>query len=471
MLTDSQNKKWLRCLDIIRDNIGEEKFKMWFECAKPLAYDEDSHVLTIELPSTFYCELYEDDFYNILSKALMKEFGTNVRLSYETKIIAGDNDSKVKLQSSGQSHTISSKFIKSRQTPANPNVNKEIITDIDPQLNPSLSFENYCVGESNKLAYTIADHIASKPFNSHFNPFFLYGDVGIGKTHLIQAIGIRVKELYPTKKVLFTTARLFQNIYVQAALDGKVPDFIRWFQQIDVLLIDDLQELAGKTKTTNDALFPIYNHLHQNGKQLVFTCDRPPMELDGIADRIIDRFKWGITERLPKPDLALRKNILAFKARKNGLELPQDVIDLIAENATESIREIEGIVLGILTRSIMHNAPITKELAMEVMKNSIKQVEKKHINFDMIVETTAEYFGLNPDVIFSKSRVRDIADARQIIMYLAHNLIGLSSKAIGSKLNREHTTVLHGISSIEDRMPYVKELNDAISSIESELKK
>ena len=239
---------------------------------------------------------------------------------------------------------------------------------------------------------------------------------------------------------------------------------------MDVLLIDDLQELSHKDGTAN-VLFPIFNHLHQNGKALVFTCDRPPMELDGIADRLIDRFKWGITEQLPKPDLALRKKILTFKASKNGLNLPAEVIDLIAERATGSVRELEGIVMGIYLRSINLNAPITLQLAQEVMQHSIKKVEQKTINFDMIVEATAEFYRLNPDVIFSKSRVRDIADARQVIMYLCHKLTSLSSSAIGQKLNRRHATVLHGISAINDRLPYAKELSVAVEKIEEDLRR
>ncbi len=238
---------------------------------------------------------------------------------------------------------------------------------------------------------------------------------------------------------------------------------------MDVLLIDDLQELSHKDGTAN-VLFPIFNHLHQNGKALVFTCDRPPMELDGIADRLIDRFKWGITEQLPKPDLALRKKILTFKASKNGLNLPSDVIDLIAESATNSVRELEGIVMGIYLRSIKLNVPITLQLAQEVMQHSVKKTEQKIINFDMIVEATADYYKLNPDVIFSKSRIRDIADARQVIMYLCHKLTSLSSSAIGQKLNRRHATVLHGISTITDRLPYTKELSLAIEKIEEDLK-
>lgn len=468
-MTEDLKQKWAKCLEIINDNIGQQRTDTWFRCARPIKYEAKK--LVLGLPSYFYYEKYEDDFIDLLSTTLRKVFGEDVKLDYQIGIIGNDDASNVILQSPQQSHAIKSKFVRSTQSsfPLDEGKNNAA-PDFDPQLNESLTFENYCVGESNRLPYTIAEYIANNPANNDFNPFFLYGEVGVGKTHLIQAIGIRIKERNPRAKVLFISLRQFQNLMATAHIQKKIPSFLNWFQQMDVLLIDDLQELSNKDGTAN-VLFPIFNHLHQNGKTLVFTCDRPPMELDGVADRLIDRFKWGITERLPKPDFALKKKILEFKAGKNGLNLPEDVIELIAEQSTGSVRELEGIVMGILTRSITLNAPITLQLAQEVMSNSIKKIEQKTINFDMIVEATAEFYRLNPDVIFSKSRVRDIADARQVIMYLCHRLTTLSSSAIGQKLNRRHATVLHGISAIADRLPYAKDLSLAVNKIEEELRK
>ena len=460
--------KWDRCLEIIRGSIGETKTSTWFSPARPLHFENNR--LTLGIPSRFFYEKYEDEFYYILSSTLKKVYGDNVQLDYELFIIKNDTDSKVKIKASQRSEDVKGK-LSQIVTPPRPSagLNKGLKDEFDPQLNESLTFENYCIGGSNRLPYTIAEYIANNPGKNDFNPFFLYGSVGVGKTHLIQAIGIRVKERNPKAKVLFVTLRQFQNLMANATIHKQIPSFLNWFQQMDVLLIDDLQELSHKDGTAN-VLFPIFNHLHQNGKALVFTCDRPPMELDGIADRLIDRFKWGITEQLPKPDLALRKMILTFKASKHGLNLPSDVIDLIAESATNSVRELEGIVMGIYLRSIKLNVPITLQLAQEVMQHSVKKTEQKIINFDMIVEATADYYKLNPDVIFSKSRIRDIADARQVIMYLCHKLTSLSSSAIGQKLNRRHATVLHGISTITDRLPYTKELSLAIEKIEEDLK-
>lgn len=454
--------KWAECQKFILDNIGESRFNAWF--AKTVALKIEKNKITLLVPSNFFVEKYEDDFLPLIHSALKKVFGRPLQIFYEVQVLAEDNGSHVTLGESRRSKAVGGKL--ERSAIAGHSGNSE--ASIDSQLNPVYNFENYCSGHSNMLAMTIASNIADNPRNNNFNPFFLYGDVGVGKTHLIQAIGIRVKEHNPNAKVLYTTAREFQHLYAQATIKKTIPQFINWFMQLEVLLMDDLQEIAGKIRTT-EALFPIFNHLHQNGKQLVFTCDRPPMELDGIEDRLIDRFKWGLTERLPRPDAELRKKILKFKAEKNGLDLPADVISYIADNAVSSVREIEGIVMGVLTRSINLNVPITVELAKEVMKNTITMVEKRPVNFDMIVEAVAEYFNLNPDALFSKNRMRDINDARQIIMYLSHKLIGLSSTVIGRKLNRQHGTVLHGIAAVEERMPIMPEIAKAVEAIEADL--
>lgn len=465
-MTDDYISKWQKCLEIIRDNVGEVRFNTFFSQAKAVGFENNE--LTISLPSQFFFEKFEDEFIDIIRASRNRVFGADVNISYLVGVV-DDNlaDSKVVLPSQHKSSAVGSKFLQSLQKPVDPTAQQPgKYEEIDSMLNPALNFENYCLGDSNRLPYTIAEFIANHPDKSDFNPFFLYGDVGVGKTHLIQAIGIRIKERNPHAKVLFLPLRQFQNLMANATLQKKIPAFINWFQQIDVLLIDDLQELTFKDGTSK-VLFPIFNHLHQHGKKLVFTCDRPPVELDGISDRLIDRFKWGVTERLPKPDFKLRKDILRFKAAKNGLRLPDDVIEAVAEKCTNSVREIEGVVMGILTRSITLNAPITRELAEDVMRHSVKTPQKKTINFDMIVESTAEYYNLNPDVIFSKSRVRDIADARQMIMYLTHKHTSLSSTAIGNKLNRKYTTVLHGISAVKDRLEIAKDLADAVESIES----
>lgn len=455
-------QKWNRCLDKIRANIGTERFDVWF--SKVQVNDFSDNKLVLLVPSKFYMDKFEDDFYNVLHGAIRSEFGQGIRLAYDYYVIKDDRDSKVTIQNPEHSHLLKNRL--ERSVSSKPVESRSL--DFDPQLNSSLNFENYCVGRSNRLPFTIAEHIANHPEKREFNPFFLYGNVGVGKTHLIQAIGIRIKERNPRANVLFTTMRQFQHLYAVATIKKEIPDFINWYQKMDVILFDDLQELSNKTGTV-EVLFPIFNHLHQNNKKLVFTCDRPPMELDGIADRLIDRFKWGITEPLENPDYELRTKILKFKSQKNGLDLSDEIIDMIAKSSTNSVRELEGIVMGLYTRSITENAPITPELAERVIGHLVKKVEKKSVNFDMIVENTAEFYRLNPDSIFSKSRLRDIADARQMIMYLCKKHTGLSSPAIGAKLNRKHATVLHGISAVSERLEVSQELKDAVAAIEKSM--
>ena len=452
-------KKWNRCVEKIRSNIGENRYNTWFSKIEVQSFENNNLVLMV--PSRFYVEKLEDDFYDILSKSIWSVFGKNITLSYDYYVISDDKESKVAIESPKRSHVLTSKLERSIIQKAEP----EKAFVFDSQLNDSLNFENYCVGRSNKLPFTIAEHIANHPDKPDFNPFFLYGNVGVGKTHLAQAIGIRIKERNPRANVLYITMRQFQNLYANATIKREIPNFINWFQQMDCILFDDLQELSNKSGTA-DALFPIFNHLHQNNKKLIFTCDRPPMELDGIADRLIDRFKWGITEPLDNPDYGLRVAILKAKAARNGLDISNDIIDLIAKSTNGSVRELEGIVMGLYTHSITENEPISIELAHKVIGHLVKKVEKKIVNFDMIVENTAEFYHLNPDAIFSKSRLRDIADARQMIMYLCHKHTDLSSPAIGAKLNRKHTTVLHGISTISERLQVEPNLTEVIASIE-----
>lgn len=477
----NHQQKWQRCLDKIRDNIGVQKFDTWFSRIKLEDYREagGKKQLTLFVPSNSYYELLEGksglpgigtSLCHLLRQTLKCEFGQGVSLSYSIPTVAGDKDSIVKVTVPTPSPILTNPLGNKLKTAAlgkgSANVSYE---DFDPQLNSTYSFDNYCVGESNKLPYTIAKFIATHPDKTDFNPFFLYGGVGVGKTHLIQAIGISLKEQMPTARVLYTTMRLFEHLYVKAVLAKEVPDFLNWFQTIDVLLLDDVQELCGNKEGTASILFPVLNYLHQHNKKLILTSDRPPKELDGIADRLIDRFKWGVVEELPKPDYSLRKEILQAKAQRSGLELSDTIIDMIAKTVTGSVRELEGVVLGILGRAIALNAPLTEGLVADVIERTVAVERKPTINFDMIVEATAEAFSLNPDAIFTKNRTREVADARQVVMYLCGLHTSLSTPAIGRRLNRKHTTVLHGQRAVADRMPHEPELVTAVKKIEAAL--
>lgn len=469
--------KWSRCKELIRKQLrNDSEFATWFQPTE--AHSLRGNHLTLLLPSAFYQELYETKYSDLMVAALKEVLGS-FRLSYIYQVVKDVKGGTVKLPSETNVAAKAAAVAPPAQktNPANalkrraqePEKTEDKTPDYLPQLNSALSFENYCVSPCNKLPWTIAESIARQPFNSNFNPFFLYGDVGVGKTHLMQAIGLHVKKNFPDKRVVFLPMKEFQRLYQNAYIQKQIPAFLNWFSACDVLLFDDLQEIVGSEGTLNNALFPIFNHLHQHGKQLVFTCDRAPQDLEGLEDRLIDRFKWGIVEKLERPDSALRKKILTFKARKNGLELPQDVIDYIAETPLNSVREIEGIVLGIMTRAINMARDIDIELAKEVVRIAVRPGKKKAINFDMIVETVADDYRLNSDVIFTKSRVKDVAEARMLIMYIAQRQLELSSGAIGRKIGRKHSTVIHGINSVSERIKEDRDFAERVSVIEKNL--
>lgn len=445
---------WNQCLSLIRQAVGAATFDRWFSDARCVEYDTHRHRITIYVPSAYIRDLYESRYHGPILQALTATYGKGIQVYWRIPVVEGDDDGALTLRGGA------------KELPT-PEIQQESDNPLFTQLNPSYTFENFCVGDSNLLPYTIAKAIADHPDKTDFNPFVIYGPVGVGKTHLMQAIGQRLRQTIPGVKVVYVSVRTFINQYQYAKIHNNIPDFLYFYQQVDALLIDDLQELSGK-KGTIEALFSIFSYLHNAGKKLVFTSDRPPGQLVYITDRLIDRFKWGSTEMLPKPDVDLRRKILVSKAQAGGLDLPDDVVDVIATRVDSSVRELEGVVTALITRAICLSVPIDRELAIKVM-NSTFRPKVKQINFDMIVEICAEHFSINPDVIFSPCRVRDIADARQIIMYLTQKHLSLSTTAIGLKLGRKHCTVLHGIKTIRERMEVDMDLRQRLEDIEKDL--
>ena len=305
----------------------------------------------------------------------------------------------------------------------------------------------------------IADH----PEVKTYNPMFIFGSTGVGKTHLIQAIGIRIKEQNPRARVLYVPARVFESQYTSAVPKGKVNDFINFYQSIDVLLIDDIHELAGKTGTQN-TFFHIFNHLHQHGKQLIMTSDRRPVDMDGMVPRLISRFKWGMTVELEKPDYDLRRNVLIKRAAQDGLTLTDDVLDFIATQVTDSVRDLEGVVVSLLAHATMLNQDITLELAQSVASNTV-HVSQHQLTFELIAEAVASFYNLDTDLLFGKSRKREISDARQVLMYFAKTRTQLSSTNIGLRLSRNHATVLHACKQVEQRMGIERKFCDGYTTV------
>ena len=456
----THSEMWEKCLTIFQDNLPAEQYDAWFKPVTSLSYENNS--LTVVVPSPFFVEQLEERYIKLIGSTLRRVYGDNIKLYYHYNQIGNESTTGVTVGSSNPSPAIANR----NNSSANP-FQQEYIEEIDSQLNPRYTFENYCGSMSNKIARSIGEAIATNPKCKTFNPLFIYGATGVGKTHLIQAIGIKIKETNPQARVLYVTARLFESQYTAAVCRKKVNEFINFYQSIDVLIIDDIQDFIGKPQTQN-TFFHIFNHLHQNQKQLILTSDCCPAQMEGMEARLLSRFKWGMTAELSRPDFELRKEVLTQKAEQDGLSIPQDVLDFIATNITDSIRELEGIIVSLMAHATVLNQEITIDLARVVLSNAVK-VSRKQINFEIITQQVCSYYKIEPDQLFTKSRKREISDARQMVMYLAKKHAKMLLTAIGTRLSRTHATVLYACKNIEERLPIEKQLQEDVSTIESSL--
>ena len=447
----SVTQQWNRCLDVIKANLPAEQFNVWFAPIVAVDFDQENKRVTLKAPSRYFVEQIEERYINVISLALKKEFGENVKLTYKYNVVGNDDASAVEQDvDNSSSRLITELRIRKPRVASNPFERDDRLEDIDPQLNLRYTFENYCSSMSNKLAVSIGQAIADHPEMKTYNPLFVFGATGVGKTHLLQAIGIKLKENNPRMRVLYVSSRMFESQFTTATLQKKINDFINFYESIDVLLLDDIQFFAGKSKTQN-TFFHVFNHLHQHQCQLVMSSDCRPSDLDGMEPRLISRFKWGMTVQLEKPDYELRRKFLSMKASQDGLNIDSDVLDYIASNVSESVRELEGVMVSLLAHATMLNQDITIELARSVIGNTVK-VAPKQLTFESIAETVADFYNLPTDVLYGKSRKREISDARQLVMYLAKKEAMMSSTSIGAKLDRTHATVLHACTQIEQRM-------------------
>ncbi len=460
-MTENHIQLWDKCLGIFRDILTEEQFNAWFKPLTPVSFTDNKLVLMV--PSQYFVEHIEAHFRNLLGHTLYKVFGPQTRLIYHFNQVANDPSTGTNLRSDKPSNAV-------KPLPgasSNPFRQNQSVQDIDPQLNPNYTFENYCGSMSNQVARSIGEAIANDPKCKTFNPLFIFGAPGVGKTHLIQAIGIRIKETNPSARVLYITARLFESQYTTASLSGKINDFINFYQSIDTLIIDDIQDLIGKQGTQN-TFFHIFNHLILNQKQLILASDCCPSKREGMEKRLISRFTMGMTAELESPDYQLRQEVLRQKAERDGLELPEDVVEYIASNVTDSIRALEGIVVSLTAHAAILNVEIDLDLTRKVLANAVK-VNHRQINFEIITQEVASHYGIEPDLIFTKSRKREISDARQMVMYLAKKHAKMPLTAIGTRLSRSHATVLYACNIIEERLPLEKQLQADVNKIESAL--
>ena len=453
---------WNRCLEIIRDNVPAQTYKTWFIPIKPLKYEDKT--LVLQVPSQFFYEFLEEQFINLLKPTIHKVFGEATQLMYNVMVVNNPPTSVPLPTHTGSAPTSPAPQKQVKEVPRQPQ-----IVELDSHLKGDYNFETFIEGESNKLSRSVAEAVALNPAKTIFNPLFFYGASGVGKTHLVNAIGTRIKELYPDKRVLYVSAHLFQVQYTDSVRNNTVNDFINFYQTIDVLIIDDIQEFAGVTKTQN-TFFHIFNHLHQNGKQLILTSDRSPALLQGMEERLITRFKWGMVAELEKPTVELRRNILRNKICRDGLQFPSEVIDYIAENVGDSVRDLEGIVISIMAHSTVYNREVDLDLAQRIVKK-VSHNENKPITVESIIRTVCAHYGLEPSAIQSKSRKRDVVQARQISMFLAKSHTELSANKIGSLIGgKDHATVLYACKTVKEQKEVDKVFSAELDEIVRELR-
>ena len=464
-LTD-HTRLWNRCLNVIKDNVSEAAFTTWFEPIVPIDYKDNEFVL--QVPSQFFYEYIESKFIDLLRMTLYREVGEGTKLKYRITIDKS-TETGVEIPSSEKAKLVPSTTKSSTKSMHNP-FDQAVLEDIDPQLNLNYGFDSFVAGNSNKLARSAGETIALHPGTTAFNPLFIHGHSGVGKTHLCHAIGIAAKQNDPQKRVLYVSANLFQIQYTDAVRNNTVNDFLNFYQTIDVLILDDIHEFMGKTGTQN-TFFHIFNHLHQSRKQLVLTSDRSPASLQGMEQRLLTRFKWGLTAEIEQPDHELRKSILLNKVRRDGLTIMPEVIDYIAENVTENVRDLEGVIVSLLANSTLVNAPIDMELTEKVV-GKLVHVKPIVLSAEKIRDVVCDYFSLPVDEIFTASRKREIVQARQIAMYLSKQYTKQSLASIGQVIGkRDHATVLHAIKAVSDQIATDKTYKLSVQEIQAKLKK
>lgn len=459
---------WDNSLLLIKDSVTEQQYNTWFKPIVFESYKPSTKTLLVQVPSPFVYEYLEQNFVDLLSKVLHRNFGEGIRLTYR---VVTDKEHKLSQDIEADPDDADmAKQIRERaqQTAAQPAAPQQQ-EDIDTQLDPKLTFNNYMEGDSNKLPRSVGLSIAEHPNTTQFNPMFIYGPSGSGKTHLVNAIGLKAKQMYPQKRVLYVSARLFQTQYTDAVLHNASNDFINFYQSIDMLIVDDIQEWAGKAKTLN-TFFHIFNHLFRNGKRIILACDRPPVELKDMPDRLLTRFSCGLVCELEKPNIQLCVDILSNKIRRDGLKIPVDVISFIAQTCNGSVRDLQGAINGLLAYSIVYNSSIDIRLAERVIKRAVK-VDDKPLTIDDIVETVCHHYNVTVTAVNSKSRKRDYVVARQVTMYLAQKYTKMPASRIGKLVgNRDHSTVIHSCTKVEERLKIDAGFNDELVSIENGLK-
>ena len=446
---------WQQCLVQIRKSLSEDDFVRWFKHIEAVAFD--GAVLKLQVPNQEHYKYIEQNFIPILRPIVRNVFGVKARVTYSIPKPSAEQ------QARGYATEPDRQIIKNPFVI--PGIKK---VQFDSQLQPELTFRNHIEGDCNRLARSAGISISINPGTTSFNPLFIYGNSGLGKTHIAQAVGNATKERHPDSKVLYVSANHFQSQFQTAAWRGELNDFIHFYQMIDVLIIDDIQEFAGKPGTQN-IFFNIFNHLRLLGKQIILTSDRPPVELKDIEDRLITRFKWGLSAGLTPPDHQTKVSILQAKCSRMGLILGADIIDFLAENIKANIRELEGALTSLEAHSSLLGKEISFELAHRIMQDIVK-ISSKEVNIDLIMDLVSEQMKISRTQLLSKERTREVATARQVVMYLCKQHTKTPLTVIGAAIGgRNHATVLHAHKNIINMIDTDRSLRKHIEEMERKL--
>ena len=458
---------WDNCLHLIKENVTEQQYRTWFEPIVFDNYEEDSRTLLVQVPSMYVYEYLEEYYVALLSKVIIRCFGQGARLTY--RIVTDKAHDLTQVVEAEEPVNIEPAPATNRANKAPTVLDAALPQNLNPQLDIHKTFQNFIEGDSNKLPRTVGLSIAEHPGKSTFNPFFVFGPSGCGKTHLINAIGVKCKEMYPAKRVLYVSARLFQVQFTDAVRQNTVNDFIQFYQSIDVLIVDDIQEWAT-AKATLDTFFHVFDHLFRLGKQIILASDRPPVDLQGVKDRLLTRFSCGLIAELEQPNVELCKDILTAKCRRDGLNIPKDVIQFIAETANGSVRDLEGVINSLLAYSVVYNSNIDMRLAERIVKRAVK-VDNKPLTVDEILDKVCNHYSVSQQHVLSRSRKRDYVLVRQISMYLAQKYTKMPAGRIGQLIGgRDHSTVIHSCSAVEQRLKVDKAFLSEVNSIENSFK-
>ena len=473
-MTRTASSVWNNCLLFIKDNIKPQAYKT--KHCSVIRMKIAGDVLTIQVPSKFFFEWLEEHYIKLLRVALIRELGDHAKLVYDVRMentYSNKNPHTVKFPSSNKkpfnSQGVTIPLEIDKRELKNPFVIPGIQkVKIESQLNPNYNFENFIEGDSNRLARSASMAVSNKPGGTSFNPLLIYGGVGLGKTHLAQAIGVRIKERYPEKTVLYISAEKFTQQFIDSVKANTRNDFIHFYQMIDVLIVDDVQFLSGKSGT-QDVFFHIFNHLHQNGKQVILTADKAQAEMQDIEQRLLSRFKWGLSAELIAPDYETRISILKSKMFRDGVEIPEEIVEYIAKNIKTNVRELEGVLISLIAQASFNRKEFTLSLTKQIVDKFVKNT-KKEVSIDYIQKVVSKYFEMDVTTLQSKTRKRHIVQARQLAMYFAKRMTKASLASIGSQIgSRDHATVLHACKTVDNLTETDKQFRKYVDELTKKL--